>query len=154
MAERGIGWLMGVWKVVDDNLRNLNKKLKRILGLIRFAVFFLVLLFLASWAMAAAVIWYPQYAPYLYLGSIIILSIGLIPWIVLVMLPLKMKSVTRLIDKGYPENAKELFIRVVAQKLHEESIKTEELIFDTAINEGKKVVRRMQEKDGERRPDE
>lgn len=140
---------MGIWKVVDDNLRNLNKKLKRILGLIRFAVFFLVLLLIASWTLAALVIWYPQFSAYFYLGSIVILSIGLIPWIVLVSLPLKAKSVTRLIDQGYPENAKEIAIRVMAQKLHEESIQTEELLFDTAINEGKKMMKRMQEKDSD-----
>ncbi len=154
MAERGLGWIMGLWKVVDERLRKLNKTLKTVLRLVRFAVFFLILLLLASWTLAALVIWYPQYSAYFYLGSIVILSIGLIPWIVLVSLPLKAKSVTRLIDQGYPENAREMAIRVMAQKLHDESIHTEELLFDTAVNEGKKYIRRMQERDAEKHRDD
>ncbi len=145
MAEKK-GGLLALWKSLDKALAAANKKAKRILFFIRLAAVFMVLTILGSWTLAGLAIWRPDLAVYFYLGAVVLLSIGLIPWAVLIMLPLKLKSVTRLIDKGYPANAKELGLRTIARKLHDESIETEELLFDTAINEGKKVLRRMQEK--------
>lgn len=143
MAEKKKGFI-ALWKSIDKALVAANKKAKRILMLIRIAAVFMVLIILGSWALAGAAIWRPDLAAYFYMGAVVLLSIGLIPWAVIIMLPLKAKSITRLIDKGYPANAKEMGLRVVARKLHEESIETEEMLFETAINEGKKALRKMQ----------
>lgn len=150
------GWIIQVWKQFDDALRDINKKLARALFWMRFGQAFLVLAILASWGFGVAALFWPEWAPYFYLGAIILLSIAIIPWAALISVPLRLKSVTRLIDKGYPENARELAIRAVARKLHDESIETEELLFDTAINEGRKMVRKYKEeqaRDAERRDD-
>lgn len=146
------GWVLALWRQIDDTLKGINKALQRALFWMRFGQIFLVLAILASWGLGIAALFWPQWSGYFYLGAIVLLSIAVIPWAVLISIPLRLKSVTRLIDKGYPENAKELAIRAIARKLHDESIETEELLFDTAINEGKKMMRKMQEKeDAERR---
>ncbi len=140
------GGLTALWKSVDAALASANKKAKRILLMLRFAAVFMVLIIVGSWGLAVASIFRPELAAYFYLGAVVILSIGLMPWAALLILPLRLKSVTKLIDKGYPANAREMGIRVIARKLHEESIETEELLFGTAINEGKKMMRNMQAK--------
>ncbi len=137
---------MALWKSIDAALVSANKKAKRILLILRFAAVFMVLTILGSWTLAGLSIWRPDLAQYFYLGAVVLLSIGLIPWAAVLILPLRLKSVTRLIDKGYPANAKEMGLRVIARKLHDESIETEELLFGTAVNEGKKILRKMQEK--------
>jgi hypothetical protein len=58
-------------------------------------------------------------------------------------LPLKAHGVIRLIERGYPGNAREVAIRLAARKLRDESIETEELLVETALNEARKVLRRI-----------
>ena len=140
-----LDWLRGVWAMVDERLRDLSDTLQRIVRMIRVLVGFLtvgVVLVLAS--AVVGLVW-PRWFPVAYALATIFLVIPLVALLVLAYLPLRAKSVIRLIDKGYPANAKELAIRVAARKLHDQSIETEELLVETAINEGRKVLRRMDE---------
>ena len=140
-----LDWLRTMWAMVDERLYELSVKLQRIVRLIRVLVGFLtvgVVLVLAS--AVVGLVW-PQWFPIAYAVATIFLVLPLVVLLVLAYLPLRARSVIRLIDKGYPANAKELAIRVVARKLHDESIETEELLVETAINEGRKVLRRIDE---------
>ena len=141
-----LDWLRGLWAMVDERLGELSDKLQRILRLVRFLVAFLTLGVLLVLASAVVGLLWPQWFPIAYAVATIFLVIPLVAVLVLVYLPLRAKSVVRLIDKGYPANAKELAIRVAARKLHDQSIETEELLVETALNEGRKVLRRMDER--------
>lgn len=151
MAE-GLGWLRTLWAMVDERLAELSLKLQRVVRALRLVVFLLVvgvvLVLLAPVVLFVA----PQYFPIAYAVSTVMLVLPLVALTVLVALPLRMKSVVRLIDKGYPANAKEIAIRVAARKLHDQSIETEELLVDTALNEGRKAYRRYQEWKEQARP--
>jgi cytochrome c biogenesis protein CcdA len=125
-------------------MRSWSLKLKRILALLRFTRVMLIIGILAILASAVVGLFWPKYFFIAYAISTIFVIIPLIAFAFLVSLPLKAKSIVRLIDMGYPANARELAIRFVARKLHEESIATEELLWDTAVNEGKKFVRKME----------
>lgn len=141
MAE-GLGWIRTLWAMVDERLAELSLKLQRMVRTLRAAVFALVVAILLVLASPVVLFVAPQYFPIAYAVSTVILVIPLVLVTALVALPLRMKSVVRLIDKGYPANAKEIAIRVAARKLHEQSIQTEELLVDTALNEGRKLVER------------
>lgn len=141
MAE-GLGWLRALWAMVDERLAEVSARLQRILRALRAAVAGLVVAILAALAAPVVLVVWPAYFPIAYAVSTVILAIPLIALTVLVALPLRMKSVTRLVDKGYPANAKEIAIRVAARKLHDQSIQTEELLVDTALNEGRKLMER------------
>ncbi|MGB0653188.1 MAG: hypothetical protein ACPGQL_08300 [Thermoplasmatota archaeon] len=125
---------------IDGTLRSLSKVLKRVVRTLRFVRAFLatgILIILASIVVAFV---QPAWMPLFYAVSMLFLMIPLVMLLVLISLPLQAKSVVRLIDKGYPANARELAIRVAARKLHEESIANEELLVETALNEGKKAA--------------
>lgn len=141
MAE-GLSWIRTLWAMVDERLAELSLNLQRIVRTLRAAVVGLVVGILLVLAAPVVLFVAPEYFPIAYAVSTVILVIPLALIAVLVALPLRMKSVVRLIDKGYPANAKEIAIRVAARKLHEQSIQTEELLVDTALNEGRKLMER------------
>lgn len=141
MARDG-PWFKALWHMVDGTLRGLSKGLKRFVRTLRILRFFLIIAILTVLASAVVAIGWPQYWPYLYAASAVFLAIPLLILLVLVALPLRAKSVVRLIDLGYPDNAKELAIRVAARKLHDQSIESEAMILETAWNESKKMLRK------------
>lgn len=160
MAEPGsgagvgekLGWLRMMWAMVDERLAEFAATLQRIVRLIRVTLAALVVaIVLVLLAPVVLFVW-PEYFPIAYAVSTVVLVIPVVVLTVLVSLPLRMKSVIRLIDKGYPANAKEIAIRVVARKLHDQSIETEELLVDTAINEGRKLVDRYKRGAEEQQP--
>ena len=136
------GWLRTLWAMVDDRLAELSAKLQAVVRMLRLAVALLVVAVLLVLASPVVLYLWPEWFPLAYAISTVILVIPIVLLAVLAALPLRMKSVVRLIDKGYPANAKEIAIRVAARKLHEQSIQTEELLVDTALNEGRKLVER------------
>lgn len=138
----GEGWIGLALRLVDESLRAVDRKLRRTFRMLRLAQVGLVLAILGSYALAVLAILYPWYAGFYYAGAIVLLSVALIPWVVIVGLPLRLRSVKRLVAKGYPANAREMAIRVVAQKLRDESVETEELLVETAVNEGRKAYRK------------
>ena len=139
-----LSWLRTMWAMVDERLAELSLRLQRIVRLIRVAVVALwVAVVLVLLAPVVLFVW-PEYFPIAYAVSTVILVIPIVILAVVAGLPLKARSVVRLIDKGYPANAKEIAIRLAARKLHEQSIQTEELLVDTAINEGRKLIRRVE----------
>lgn len=141
----GLGWLRMLWGMVDERLAAFAATLQRIVRVLRIVVAALVVGIILV-LLSPVVLWLaPAYFPIAYAVSTLVLVIPVVILAVLVSLPLRMTSVVRLIDKGYPANAKEIAIRVAARKLHEESIETEELLVETAINEGRKAFRRYSE---------
>lgn len=137
-------WYRAVWMALDASMRSWSLKLKRILRVLRFTRALLIVGILAILATAVVGLFWPKHFFVAYAISSIFVVIPLIAFAFLVSVPLKAKSIVRLIDMGYPANARELAIRFVARKLHEESIASEELLWDTAVNEGKKFVRKME----------
>lgn len=142
----GAKWMAALARTADHHLRDLSRTLKKQLRLLRLLVFVLVVALLAVYAAAVGAIVRPEWMAYWFAGAVVILSVPFVVLVVVVALPLRLKSITRLIDMGYPENAKELTIRLVARKLHDESIETEELLVDTAINETRKAIRKYRPK--------
>lgn len=141
-----MAWWSAAWSLADDTLRGWSKTAQGIVAKIRLARNAVgAFIFIVYALVASAMIW-PQHDQY-FLGVALILM-SVIIWLafVLVSLPLRAKSIVRLIDTGYPENAKELAIRMAARKLHEESIETEELIVATAWNEGRKAYHKYKAK--------
>jgi hypothetical protein len=136
------GWLRTLWAMVDDRLAELSAKLQAVVRMLRLAVALLVVAVLLVLASPVVLYLWPEWFPLAYAISTMILVIPIVLLAVLAALPLRMKSVVRLIDKGYPENAKEIAIRIAARKLHDQSIATEELLVDTALNEARKVMER------------
>lgn len=139
-----LGWLRTLWGVVDERLADTSRRLQRIVRLVRVTVVALVIAILLSLASPVVLFLWPDYFPIAYAVSTVILLVPLIVLTVLVALPLRLKSVIRLIDKGYPGNARELAIRVAARKMRDQSIETEELLVETAVNEGRKMYERYQ----------
>lgn len=153
-------WLMVLWKMLDESLAQLSRRLQgfvRLLRIVRALLIIGVLAVLLSGVLAvlsALRLLDIRYFLYSYALASLFLLVPLAILVVLVGLPLKARSVIRLIDKGYPENAREIAIRVMARKLHDQSIATEELLWDTAVNEGRKVLRRMRRDEAEPRASE
>jgi hypothetical protein len=143
---------MAAWAVVDHTLRRWANALQRILRTLRLARAALVLgiafvLLSAAAGLAVAAGWLDlRWFLVAYALASLFLIVPLVALAVLVTLPLRATSVVRLVDMGYPANARELAIRILARKLHEESIETEELLVDTALNEARKVMRRAEER--------
>lgn len=135
-------WLRTLWSLVDERLAQVSATLQRIVRTLRLLVGVLVVAILLVLAAPVVLFLWPEYFPIAYAVATAILVIPLVALVVLVALPLRLKSVVRLIDKGYPANAKELAIRVAARKLHDQSIETEELLVETALNEGRKLMER------------
>lgn len=135
-------WITALAQTADQHLRDLSKTLKKQLRRLRAVVFLLVVALLAVYGAVVGAFLRPEWMAYWFAASVVVLSVPFIALVALVALPLRLKSITRLIDMGYPANAKELGIRVIARKLHEESIETEELLVDTALNEARKAVRK------------
>lgn len=136
--------LVLIWQLLDARLQRASESAKRVLRAIRLARFMLWLAIVLVLASAAVGIWMPKYFPYAYAVAVVMLVIPLAMLAVLVALPLRAKSVVRLVDQGYPDNAKELLIRVLARKMRDQSIETEELLVETAVNEARKILRRVQ----------
>lgn len=139
-------WWTSALTVVDDTLRGWSETLQKILRMVRLVRGLLVAAVVIVWLCAAGAIWRPEWVAYFAAGAIVVLSIPLIAFAVVASLPLKAKSAVRLIDQGYPANARELGIRLAARKLHDQSIETEELLVETAWNEGKKAYRRYKDR--------
>jgi hypothetical protein len=133
------------WAMVDERLAEFAAKLQGIVRMLRMVVAFLVFAIILVLVSPVVLFLWPEYFPIAYAVSTVILVVPIVALTVLVSLPLRMTSVVRLIDKGYPANAKEIAIRLAARKLHEESIETEELLVETALNEGRKAIRRYDE---------
>jgi hypothetical protein len=150
MADK-LGMAFRVLKQLDGSLRKMNKKIRMAFFWMRFAQIFLILAVLASWTCAVGAIYYPDLAGYFYAGAIVLLSIGLIPWAIIVGLPLRLKMLRRMAKQGYAKSAREVGLRAMARKWHDKSIETEELLFDTAINEGRKAYRRYKKRAGNMR---
>jgi hypothetical protein len=137
-----LDWLQTLWAMVDERLRELSEKLQKVVRLIRVLVVFLTFGILLVLGSAVVGLLWPQWFPIAYAVATLFLVLPLVVFLVLAYLPLRAKSVIRLIDKGYPANARELAIRIAARKLRDQSIETEELLVETAINEGRKVLDR------------
>jgi hypothetical protein len=144
-------WYRAAWGLLDSSMQRWSRKMQHWLRMLRLVRFLLVLGVLAVALSAVVGLVRPQYFYYAYAAAALAILVPLVLLFVLVGLPLRARSVVRLIDMGYPENARELAIRVMARKLHEESIATEELLWDTAANEGRKWVRKMEAERAARR---
>jgi hypothetical protein len=131
-----------LWAMVDGRLRDLSARLQRLVRLLRVLVAFLTVGVLLVLGSAVVGLFWPEWFFVAYAVATVFLVLPLAALLVLAMLPLRAKSVIRLIDKGYPANARELAIRVAARKLRDQSIETEELLVETAVNEGRKLVDR------------
>ena len=141
-----MAWWHAAWSLVDTTLRGWSQAAQSIVAKVRFARNAVGVFIFALYALVAAAIIWPQYDQ-IFLGITIVL-LSILIWVAffLIGLPLRAKSIVRLIDTGYPENAKELALRVAARKLHEESIETEELLVETAWNEGRKAYHKYKAK--------
>src|SRR5688500_10930825 len=101
--------------MVDERLAEFAAKLQGLVRTLRLAVAGLVVAILLVLASPVVLLLWPQWFPVAYAIATIILVIPLVALTVLASLPLRMKSVVRLIDKGYPANARELAIRIAAR---------------------------------------
>ncbi len=141
----GLSWFSTLWSVIDDFLRSVNDGLRRAVRWLRILRAFLIVgVLLVIGAVVGAFV-QPAWMPLWFAIAVTFLVIPFLIMTALVAAPLRAKSVVRLIDKGYPANAREMGIRIVAQKLHDESIRTEELLVDTAVNEARKAVQKYRE---------
>lgn len=153
MFERVWPIVATLWRTVDERLRELSAGLQRMLRMLRLARALLWigvadLLGTAALALATVLGWVSlDWFLIAYAVSTLFLMIPLVALALLVSLPLRLRRIVSLIDQGYPENFREIALRVLARKLHDESIATEELLWDTAVNEARKVARRMQAQD-------
>jgi hypothetical protein len=138
-----MAWYTLLWALVDEWLREWSRRLQRLLKLLRLARVLLVVGILCVLASALVGLLWPRWFPIAYAVATVFLAVPLVLCLVLVNAPLQARSVIRLVERGYPANAREMAIRVAARKLHDESIETEELLVETAINEGRKVLRRL-----------
>ncbi|HEX9816800.1 MAG TPA: hypothetical protein VGB18_07460, partial [Candidatus Thermoplasmatota archaeon] len=146
VAEGRRNGLRMLWEWFDGSLRSLSDSLRSILRTLRVVRVLLVVGILAVLASAVVGLLWPRWFSIAYAVASVVLVIPLIALLALVVLPLRAKSVVRLIDKGYPGNARELAIRVAARKMRDQSIETEELLVETAVNESRKVVDRYRER--------
>ncbi|HUR63629.1 MAG TPA: hypothetical protein VM241_04020 [Candidatus Thermoplasmatota archaeon] len=138
-----MAWYTVLWAMVDERLREWSRKLQALVRLLRVTRILLVVGILCVLASAVVGLLWPQWFPIAYAVAVLFLVVPLVLCLFLVSLPLKAHAVIRLIERGYPGNAREIAIRVAARKLRDESIETEELLVETAFNEGRKLLRRM-----------
>jgi uncharacterized protein YacL len=138
-----MAWYTVLWAMVDERLREWSRKLQALVRLLRVTRVLLVVGILCVLASAVVGLLWPRWFPIAYAVAVIVLVVPLVLCLFLVSLPLKAHGVIRLIERGYPGNAREIAIRVAARKLRDESIETEELLVETAFNEGRKILRRM-----------
>lgn len=138
-----MAWYTLLWAMVDERLREWSEKLQALVKLLRVARVLLILGILAVLASAVVGLLWPRWFPVAYAIAVVFLVVPLVLCLFLVSLPLKLHGVIRIIERGYPGNAREAAIRLVARKLHDESIETEELLVETALNEARKVMRRI-----------
>lgn len=141
MSDRK-GWMKHVFRMLDDTLKSASQTAKKIVRGIRIARAVMWLLALVYIAGAVFAVLRPEWTPYLLMAALITLALPFMVLAIIVALPLKAKSIVRLVDLGYPKNIRELGIRVVARKLHEESIESEQLLMETAWNESRKMLRK------------
>jgi len=146
-------WWKPAWTLAEETLRGMSEALQRKLRFVRQLRALLAVAIVGTYvAVVGAVVWPEQLRFFVALMGIS-LSAGLVYWHLFISTPLQARSIVRLIDQGYPGNVRELAIRAAARKLHEESIETEELLVETAWNEGKKAYRRFQERADKLRQD-
>ncbi|MHB8633751.1 MAG: hypothetical protein ACYDBQ_07285 [Thermoplasmatota archaeon] len=149
MRDSVRGIVAALWKGVDSWLASVAARLQAWVRALRWVRALLVvglgvLVFTALLAVGAAAGWVPlRWFLVGYAISTLFLLVPLVALLAVVNLPLQARSVVRLIDRGYPENFREIAVRVVARKLHDESIASEELLVETAVNEFRKLGRRM-----------
>ena len=153
MAE-GSRWYTALMRMVDEQLQGLSDSLRRKVRFLRLLRALTVFALVGSLGMAVLGLWRPDLLAYAFAVTVVLLSVPLMFFAVLLSAPLRAKSILRLIDKGYPENAKEIAIRLAARKLRDESIETEELLVETAWNESKKAYRKFQDRAASMRDDE
>ncbi|MGB1587118.1 MAG: hypothetical protein ACPHID_08765 [Thermoplasmatota archaeon] len=134
-----MAWWRAAYDVADEKLRSISDSAQKLVGTLRAVRAALVVLTLLYFSGAPIAIVWPQFLPYYFILFSITFATVTLGMAYLVGLPLRAKSLIRLIDKGYPANARELAIRAAARKLNEQSIETEELLVDTAWNEGRKA---------------
>lgn len=138
-----MAWYTLLWAMVDERLREWSDKLQSMVRLLRVTRVLLVIGILCVLASAVVGLLWPRWFPIAYAIAVIFLVVPLVLCLFLVSLPLKARSAIRLIERGYPGNARELAIRLAARKLRDESIETEELLVETALNEARKVLQRV-----------
>lgn len=144
-------WYKALWDAIDGSIRSFADGAKKALRMLRLARFLVALVVLTILGLGVAGIIWPQHMPYFAAAAMVFIAIPYIVIYVLLTLPFKAKSVVRLIDMGYPANAKELAIRFAARKMHEESIETEELLVATAWNESKKMLKQYRARQAAKR---
>jgi hypothetical protein len=142
IVTEGDAWYLAPFHAVDGMLSKVSAKLQKILRILRLAQVGVAFLFLLPIFAAMSTIWFAWMAPYVLILFAVYLAVPLIGVYIILGFPLKASSVKRLVDMGYPANAKEFAIRAAARKLHEQSIETEELLLETAINESKKALKK------------
>jgi hypothetical protein len=135
-------WYKALWAKADESIQSFSNSARKLLRMLRLVRFLILLVILTIIGLGVAGIIWPKLLSYFAAAAMIFIAVPYIILYVLVSLPLKAKSVVRLIDMGYPANAKEMAIRFAARKMHEESIETEELLMATAWNESKKMLRK------------
>lgn len=140
------GWLRAFWRTIDATLRSISDTAQRVVRTLRILRAFLIVSVVVVIASAVVGIWRPDWLPYAYAAAVVFLVIPLIILLALVSLPLRAKSIVRLIDAGYPRATRELAIRVAARKLHNQSVESEALLLETAINESRKLLRRYRQR--------
>ncbi len=141
MGERK-PWYSALLRMLDDSLRSASKTAKKVVRMLRLTRALLILVAILYLSGGPIAFLWPNFLPY-YIALVAITFTGAFLGLAfLVGLPLRAKSIVRLVDMGYPKNMRELGIRVVARKLHEESIESEELLVETAWNESKKLLRK------------
>lgn len=146
MAEGVLRRVWGLWRSLDGALRSVSDGLRSFLRALNVLRVLAILLFLAVLALAVLLFFFPEWTPYVMVGVLVVLALPLLLAFFVLSLPFRAKSFVRLVRMGYPENAKELTIRLVARKLHEESIESERLLVETAWNETRKLAQRYKER--------
>lgn len=136
----GQPWYKAIWRLFDGTLRSISDTLQSIVRVLRITRVVMALLVVLMLLVAVFVILRPEYSHYVLAAVVVLLTLPIVAIFGLASLPFRAKSAVRLIDQGYPENVKELTIRAVARKFHDESIATEELLVDTAVNESRKAL--------------
>jgi hypothetical protein len=136
------GWLRAIWHSIDSFLAGLFGLLKKTLRALNILRVLSVLFFVVSIALAVLVLVAPESVPYVLAGLLIVGTLPIIVLFVLLSIPFRAKSFVRLVRMGYPENAKELTIRLAARKMRDQSIKSEEMLIETAFNESRKLLER------------
>lgn len=147
-------WYQALWEAVDSSLQSFADSAKKLLKFLRTLRAIILISIFGALALTATSFYFPRWQGILMVAAMAFLAIPHLYWYVILGLPLQAKSVVRLVDMGYPANARELGIRIAARKLHDESIETEELLVKTAWNESKKALRDYRQRAAERKDTE